>query len=190
MMQKLMSIAVTNIAGNITAQPAFMTIVINDHKYSTARKRTPFILKALNEGAAAHGRLTITANRVSFADEKNRVFQTLAPTPVAITSVTLGLHRTMVNQLGAAAWFKARYTLIVTIQTPSATYRLLNTDLKVVPALIKWTQDYHLTLNDPLHLSQNDFDLTTLTIDQFEAMTKGTPYFAWCQTIGAPIKSD
>ena len=68
-MQKLMPVAVTNIADNITHQPAYMTIVLNDHKYSTARKKTPFILKALNEGAAAHGRLTITPSRLSLADQ-------------------------------------------------------------------------------------------------------------------------
>ncbi|AUI79042.1 hypothetical protein [Lactiplantibacillus pentosus] len=184
-MQKPMPVAVTNIAGNITHQPAYMTIVLNDHKYSTARKKTPFILKALNEGAAAHGRLTITPSRLSLADERGQVFQTLAPTSATITDVQLGLYRSIVRQLGNGVRMKARYTLAATLMTPSASYQLLNTDLAVIAPLIAWIKDYQLHLTDPLQLATSDLDWLNLTTAQFEALTKGTKYFTWQQTIGA-----
>ncbi|TBX45040.1 hypothetical protein EUZ87_06100 [Lactiplantibacillus paraplantarum] len=184
-MQKPMPVAVTNIAGNITHQLAYMTIVLNDHKYSTARKKTPFILKALNEGAAAHGRLTITPSRLSLADERGQVFQTLAPTPTVITDVQLGLYRSIVRQLGNGVRMKARYTLAVTLTSDTAAYQMLNTDLAVLRPLLAWIADFHLHLTDSLHLATGDLDWPNLTADQFEALTKGTPYFAWQQTIGA-----
>ncbi|MCM2584578.1 hypothetical protein NDQ54_00550 [Lactiplantibacillus plantarum] len=184
-MQKPMPVAVTNIADNITHQPAYMTIVLNDHKYSTARKKTPFILKALNEGAAAHGRLTITPSRLSLADERGTVFQTLAPIPTVITDVELGLYRSIVRQLGNGVRMKSRYTLAVTLTSDTATYQMLNTDLSVLKPLLAWITDFHLHLTDSLQLATSDIDWPNLTADQFEALTKGTPYFAWQQTIGA-----
>ncbi|MFB9770008.1 hypothetical protein [Lactiplantibacillus modestisalitolerans] len=186
-MQKLMPIAVTDIATNIARQPAFMTIVLNQHKYSTARKKTPFILKALNEGAAAHGRLTIAPNRLTLADEYGVTFQTLLPVPTAITGVRLGLYRAKVHQLGPGARHHAHYRLMLTLATPSATYRLLNTDLSVIPALVAWAQEFSLALEDPLNLAAQTWDWRQLTVPQFEQLTRGTAYFAWNQTIGAPL---
>ena len=182
-MPKLVPVTVTNIATHISQRPAYMTLVINGQKYSTARKQTPFILKALSEGAAAHGRVTMTTNRVSLADEYGHVFQTLAPLASVITMVKVGLMRSKVHEIGPVRRIKPRYTLMIDLVTPSATYRLLNTALNGLPALVAWVQDYHLTLVDPLNLAGHD--LTQLTEPVFEAMTSGTPYFAWCQTIGA-----
>ncbi|RRK09768.1 hypothetical protein D1831_10960 [Lactiplantibacillus garii] len=186
-MPKLMPVAVTNIAANIADRPAYMTFVIANQKYSTARKRTPFILKALSEGAAAHGRVTITTNRVSLADEYGHVFQTLAPLPDVITAVQLGLMRSKTREIGPRRQTKARYTLTVALVTPRATYRCLNTELSVLPALLTWVHDYHLTLVDPLGLANSSFDLPHLTNAQFETLTRDTPYFAWCQTIGSQL---
>ncbi|WP_318766445.1 hypothetical protein [Lactiplantibacillus carotarum] len=184
-MSKLIPIAVTDIATNIQQYPAFMSIVINDRKYSTARKRTPFILKALSEGAAAHGRLTITTNRLSLADEYGQTFQTLAPLASVITSVDLGLFRSRIREIGPNRRTKARYTLVVKLVTPTTTYQLFNTDLAVIAPLVAWTRAYGLSLGDPLQLATTSFDLTRLTIPEFESLTRGTDAFAWCQTVGA-----
>lgn len=43
-MQKPMPVAVTNIADNITHQPAYMTIVLNDHKvFDRAQKDAVYL---------------------------------------------------------------------------------------------------------------------------------------------------
>lgn len=190
-MPKLMPVAVTELAAAFGRRPAFMTFVIDGRKYSTARKKTPFILKALSEGAAAHGRVTITVNRVSFADERGTVFQTLAPLPSVITGVTLGLYRSRTRELGIGWQTKCRYTLAVTLRTPTATFTSLNTDLRVVAALVAWTRAYQLELTDPLQLATwSTSRLLNLTVAEFEALTRGTAYFQWCQTIGTPLSTE
>ncbi len=163
-MSKLIPIAVTDIATNIQQYPAFMSIVINDQKYSTARKRTPFILKALSEGAAAHGRLTITTNRLSLADEYGQTFQTLAPLASVITSVDLGLFRSRIREIGPNRRTKARYTLVVKLVTPTTTYQLFNTDLAVSAPRVAWSRAYGLSLGGQLVFVMPTYYFTQTTL--------------------------
>jgi len=189
-MEKIMAVTVTDIADNLAHQPTFMSIEIGNQQYSTAPKRVPMMLKILNEGAAAHGQLTITPGRLSFADEQGQEFQSLAPTSNMITGVQISLYRSMMHQLGVGVRVKPRFTVALTLTTTAATYQLLNTDLTVIPVLLAWTQEFQLKLSDPLHLMTSELDWAQLTAPQFETLTKDTPYFAWQQAIGVPIKAE
>ncbi|CAM3079262.1 hypothetical protein LAPL110952_02785 [Lactiplantibacillus plajomi] len=185
-MTKLLPVAVTAIGERMPQTAAYMTFVVNGQKFSTARKHTPFILKALSAGAAAHGRVTISTNQLQLADEAGRVFQSFALFSGAIVSLDLGLWHSQRREFGPrghhAAW---RYTLEITLVTSSGSFRCLNTDLTLLPALLAWARAYRITVNDPLALALRARGLPRLTEAQFDQLTRGTPYNARCQTIGA-----
>jgi len=188
-MAALAPITVTDIADNLKHQLTFMDIVINEQRYPKLKPKHGFLAKLLSYNPYAVGLLTITAGRLTFADEHGHEFQSLGPT--LITAAQVGIYHGITHGLGNGVRLETRLAANLELTTTAGTLHLLNDDIAVLPALLAWLNSFKIPVTDPLQLSQlpPDLDWQQVTPAQVAQWAASTSYAAFLKSLGARQRS-